>query len=150
MFGLIKLFTSFRGRIGRIAFWFGIIVLAMVSPFSVSTLFTSDPLSDLVNNVRNLGLFGLGWSLVLIYVMAALLTKRLHDRNKSGIFAALAYAPATLQTVLFFIGQSHWASWLQTALDWSWLIGLHLAVVGVWFFVELGLYGPKEPNKYNS
>lgn len=150
MVWLINLFLGFRGRIGRFGFWLGLITIAMVSPFSFWSVFSTDPLNDLMGNVQKLGVTGLIWSLVLIYVMAALITKRLHDRNKPGIYAALVYAPAILQSVTFFLGGKEWASWLQFIYDWSWLIGLELAIVGLWFFVELGLYGAKEPNRYGG
>lgn len=145
---LLSPFYSFEGRIGRRTFWVGLFILTAVSPFAFSTLISSDPIADLVNNIRQFGLKGLLWSLVLIFALAALLTKRLHDRNKSGIYAVLFYVPAILKAVQFYGGVSldgGWFSWLQ---GWGWLIGLEMGAVGLWFLIELGLYGPVDPNKY--
>ena len=145
---MLSAFYSFQGRITRRTFWVGLFILAVVSPFAFTTLISSDPISDLINNIRQYGLKGLFWSLALIFALAALLTKRLHDRNKSGFYAVLFYGPAVIKAVQFYTGYSPdggWFSWMQ---DWGWLIGLELGAVGLWFLIELGLYGPVEPNKY--
>ena len=145
---LISPFISFQGRITRRTFWLGLIILTAASPFAFSTLLSSDPIADLVANVQKFGLKGLIWSVVLIFCMAALLTKRLHDRNKTGLYAVLFYGPALLQALQFYGGVSLDLSWLSSVQEWGWLIGLEIAAVGLWFLVELGLYGPVDPNKY--
>ena len=148
---LLTAFYRFDGRITRRTFWTGLILLAVFSPFAFSTVVSADPFSDLVANIRQYGVKGLIWSLVLMFALAALLTKRLHDRNKTGLFALLFYGPAVLKLFTFYTGALlgegllSWFGWLQ---DWGWLIGLELGAVGIWFLIELGLYGPVEPNKY--
>lgn len=151
--GFISPFTSFHGRIGRLTFWIGLIILAAISPFAFTTLLSADPFTDMAAKAQQLGLKGLLWSVALIFFLAALLTKRLHDRNKTGLYALLFYGPALLQAVHFYTGVNvenqldslEWFSWVR---DWGWLIGLELGAVGLWFLVELGFYGPVEPNKY--
>lgn len=141
-------FFSFQGRIARRSFWLGLVLLAVFSPFAFSTIISSNPFAELLRSAQELGVKGLIWSLVLIFVLASLLTKRLHDRNKTGLYAALFYGPAVLKAVQFYTGYSldgGWFSWLQ---DWGWLIGLELGFVGIWFLIELGLFGAVDPNKY--
>ncbi|NPE56734.1 DUF805 domain-containing protein [Dickeya dadantii] len=83
---------SFRGRVGRRDFWLGMaIVLALM-----------------------VGLFmlaGTGWLetqnaafvlVVLMWPLAAILVKRLHDRNKSGWWALLL-------VVAWMLGNGNWA-----------------------------------------
>ncbi|GJM00607.1 MAG: hypothetical protein DHS20C07_22860 [Methyloligella sp.] len=150
---IISPFISFQGRITRRTFWVGLLVLVFASPFAFSTIISADPFGELVQTAQKLGLVGLIWSIVLIFSLAALLTKRLHDRNKTGLYAFLFYGPALLKAVQFYTGLEFGVSgfgggalsWLQ---DWGWLIGLELGAVGIWFLIELGLYGPVDPNKY--
>lgn len=147
---LLSPFLSFQGRIGRLTFWIGLIILTAISPFAFSTLISADPFGEMISKTQQLGLKGLLWSVALIFCLAALLTKRLHDRNKTGLYALLFYGPALLQLVNFYTGQSlggEWFSWLQ---DWGWLIGLELGAVGLWFLIELGFFGSVEPNKYGT
>ena len=145
---LISPFVSFNGRIGRRTFWVGLFILTALSPFAFSTLVSADPIAELINSVKQFGLKGLAWSVVLIFCLAALLTKRLHDRNKSGLYAVLFYGPALLKAMEFYGGLSLGGDWLSWVQDWGWLLGLEMGAVGLWFLIELGLYGPVEPNKY--
>ncbi len=145
---LLRAFYSFNGRITRRTFWVGLLLLAAFSPFAFSTLVSSDPFADLVGNIQKFGLKGLLWSLALIFALAALLTQRLHDRNKTGLYAFLFYGPAVLKAVQFYTGYTLDGGWFGWLHSWGWLIGLELGAVGIWFLIELGLYGPVEPNKY--
>ncbi len=124
------------------------LLLIIFSPFAFTTIISSNPFGDVVQSIRQLGLKGLIWSVVLLFVLAALLTKRLHDRNKTGLYAVLFYGPALLKAVQFYTGYSLEGGWFSFLQDWGWLIGWELGFVGLWFLVELGLYGPVDPNKY--
>ena len=145
---LLSPFISFHGRITRRTFWVGLFILTALSPFAFSTLISADPFGELINSVQQFGLKGLAWSVVLIFCLAALLTKRLHDRNKSGLYAVLFYGPALLKAMEFYGGLSLGGEWLSWVQDWGWLLGLEMGAVGLWFLIELGLYGPVDPNKY--
>ncbi len=145
---LLSPFISFNGRITRRTFWVGLFILTALSPFAFSTLISADPFGELVNSVQQFGLKGLAWSVVLIFCLAALLTKRLHDRNKSGLYAVLFYGPALLKAMEFYGGLSLGGEWLSWVQDWGWLLGLEMGAVGLWFLIELGLYGAVDPNKY--
>lgn len=142
---LSRLF-GFRGRIGRARFLLGLALLAALSPFSVGTILSPNPLREIAATIRNTGAAGLGWSLVLILALAALMTRRLHDRGKSGLYAALFYLPAALQTARFFLGSLPELDRFAMA---STLIAPWLGATGLWFLIELGFYkGQKGPNAY--
>lgn len=143
---LIRLFTSFDGRISRRAFWLGLGALILISPFSVGAILSKDPFTEALSSIGALGLVGLGWSLVLLYPLAALISKRLHDRNKTAALAALFYAPAAINA---FTGFTGWTGLAETALYMTTALGLLLGGVGAWFLVELGFMpGTRGSNKY--
>ena len=151
MINPISLFLGFTGRIGRLAWWFGLIVLVLLSPFSIWTFLSTDPFTDAIRTVQTLGWQGAAWMIALFIPLAALNTKRLHDLGRSGIFAVLFYAPAALATIELFVGDSislgQWEKFRSYA-DWAiWLAG----GAGIWFLVQLGLYGgTRGPNKYGT
>jgi|GEM_PF-2173973 len=146
----IRAFTSFQGRIGRRGFWAGILTILVLGSMAKVTMtpdiLSDDPFTALAKNWRNMGMKDVAIYLAMLYPAMALVTQRLHDRNKSGFVAALFWAPALLQAatiivpgIAVYLGQIHWG--LGLLLAW-------IGAVGIWFFVELGFYGPREPNKY--
>ena len=145
---LVRLFTSFNGRIGRRAYWLGLITLIAISPFSVSAILSADPFGEAIARVRDLGLAGLGWTVALFYPLAALNTKRLHDLGQTGLLAVLFYAPAALSTVTLFTG---WAPQMEQAISYTTLIAGFLGVASVFFLFRLGFYpGTRGTNKYGA
>lgn len=145
---LVRLFTSFEGRIGRRAFWLGLIALILISPFSIGAIISKDPFSEALSYIGSLGLVGLGWSLALLFPLAALISKRLHDRNKTAALAALFYAPAAINA---FTGFTGWTGLAEKALYVTTALGLLLGGVSAWFLIELGLFsGTAGANKYGS
>ena len=147
---LVNLFLSFHGRIGRRGFWFGIIALmiagsALAIP-AYPNILSDNPFRGVLKNWSQIGPYGLLLSLALLYPATTLVTKRLHDRGKTGWLAALVWAPALAQTVAALIG---WTPVLATFLSWTtWIIGYFVAI-GLWFVIELGFYGGTDgPNKY--
>lgn len=141
-----RLFGSFRGRIGRASFWFGILLLVAISPFSIRTVLSDNPFEDAMRAVDELGLAGLGWSLLLLVGVAALMTKRLHDRGRSGIYAAVFYLPAAMAALLYFAGDSPLAG---NIAKWSTWVTAFAGTAGVWFLFQLGFFpGVEGANKY--
>ena len=142
----VRLFTSFEGRIGRLAFWLGLVTLATVSPFTLRTVLSSDPLGTALRAVHELVLVGLAWSVVLLLGIAAIMTKRLHDRGKSGLYAALFYLPALLGALTVFAGDQ---ALVRDISRWSTYIAGWLGATGTWFLVDLGLFpGQRGANRY--
>lgn len=146
MMNPVSLYFSFTGRIGRFAYWLGLIILIAISPFSVSSVLTQDPFRDAIAAIQNLGWVGVAWTAALFIPLAALNTKRLHDLGQSGLHAALFYAPAAIGTLKLFVGPSdlfgrfeYWAGWAL------WAAG----AAGIWFLVRLGLFpGTRGDNAY--
>lgn len=143
----IRLFLSFNGRIGRIAFWFGLIVLAALTPFSIATVTSDNPVRETLVAVQTFGFSGFVWSLALIFAVSAILVKRLHDRGRSGLYAALFYMPAAVSALTYFGADGlpmaadivSWTSWI------AWLAGAS----GLGFLLSLGFMpGTRGPNKY--
>ncbi len=145
MWNPINLFLGFRGRIGRFAYWFGLIVLIAVSPFSFWAVFSDNPFEEAILLTRQTGVGGLAWSIALLLPLAALNTKRLHE---TGLLGLLFYAPAALTAASFFTG---WRPQIDQALWVTQILGWWTGAAGIWFLVRLGLYrGTPGPNKYGA
>jgi uncharacterized membrane protein YhaH (DUF805 family) len=146
---LIRLFTSFSGRIGRRSFWFGILTLALIGGFaaltSIPNIFTEDPFKAVLKNWDKLGLPGLLISLALLYPAMAIVVKRLHDRNRGGYYAALFWAPALIRTIAAITGKT---PFLEQLYSIATFLSYQMIAIAFWFFIELGFLGSKEPNKY--
>jgi len=148
MLWLIRLFTSFSGRIGRRAYWFGLIVLIAISPFSLGAILSADPFAEAIGHVRELGLAGLAWTAALFYPLAALNTKRLHDLGQTGLLAVLFYAPAALSAVTLFTG---WTPQLEQAISYTNLVAGFVSATGLFFLFRLGFVGgTRGDNKYGA
>ncbi len=146
----IRAFYSFNGRIGRRGFWAGVLVILVLgSMATVGTkphLLSKDPFSALLDNWNSMGPRDVAIYLAMLYPLMALVVQRLHDRNKSGLVAVLFWGPALIQAITTMVPAI--AGYMDTIMwGYNWLAGW-LGAVGTWFFVELGFYGPKDPNKY--
>lgn len=141
-----RLFGSFQGRIGRASFWFGIILLAAVSPFSIGTVLSDNPFAKAMELVSENGIVGFLWTVALIYGVAALMTKRLHDRGRSGIYAALFYLPAVVAALLYFFGNF---PIVRQFAEWSNWVSAFAGTAGLWFLFQLGFFpGAEGANQY--
>lgn len=132
------LFTSFDGRINRKPYWMGVLIMiAGAIVLSVVVGFVVDFTS------RAYGIYTLLLQLALLYPSAALMAKRLHDRDRPTWWIALILVPSFLQAVASAFG--------DPANPGAAVLGLSLIVfvIGVWFFIELGcLRGTIGPNQY--
>ena len=146
----IRAFTSFSGRIGRRGFWAGMITIFFLGSLAKVSLtpdiLSSDPFTALIENLKNMSVKDVLIYLAMLYPAMALVTQRLHDRNRSGLVAALFWAPALIQAATILVPG------ISVNLDnilwgFSWLLWW-IGAVGFWFFIELGFYGPRSPNKY--
>jgi len=139
------LYTSFEGRINRKRYWMGLIVLIiimLVVLFAVNlvvggSMLAPDPRTRLVTFVLQL---------LFLYPSAALMVKRLHDRNRPSYWAAFLLVPVVIKALTDLMGLSG-DPLNQNALDY--LLGIIIFVVSVWFFIELGcLRGTVGSNQY--
>jgi uncharacterized membrane protein YhaH (DUF805 family) len=134
------LLTSFDGRINRKPYWMGVIVIvvaAIVLGFIIGLVAFASP--GLMQGLLVI------LQLAIIYPAAALMAKRLHDRNRPTWWVAIALAPSVLVVLLTALGVVGKVP--PGALDY--LLNLIVLVIGIWFFIELGcLRGTVGPNEY--
>ena len=85
------LFTSFQGRINRAKFWAGVGVMIGIS----IVLSLIDALLGLQIGTGDgaIGILGLIWALISIYLGLAHYAKRWHDRDKSGWWTLIVLVP---------------------------------------------------------
>jgi uncharacterized membrane protein YhaH (DUF805 family) len=138
---LSYLFTSFDGRINRKPYWLGTLLMIAVSLALVLLLGLTVGIQG-----RSFLILMFVVQLVLLYPSAALMVKRLHDRNRPAWFAALLLGPLVLQGITNIIGITG-DPLGQGLLDY--LFSAWIVIVGIWFFIELGcLRGTAGDNQY--
>ena len=139
------LYTRFDGRINRAKCWPGAIVLGIVLLVVLygSIFAAGGSIHDQDTRGRTITL---AVQLVFLYPLAALMVKRLHDRNRPGYFAAFLLVPLVLKGVTDVMGFTG-NPLNPNMLDYVFLA--ILGIVGIWFFVELGcLRGTVGSNQY--
>ena len=141
---------GFDGRLNRKPYWIGsieVMVVAILVAGAVAALFNLTgraPTPEELLRVAHPWLAGFG--LIIAYLAAALLAKRLHDRNKTGWLAALLLIPAEIETWLDPSGSvTH-----TPLIHWVYLVAWWVTIiVGLWFLIELGfLRGTAGDNSY--
>ena len=127
-----SLLFSFTGRLNRASYWLATIGLLVVATVIVVIAFTIAGRSAVTIMVVGLVF------LLLIWVVLALITKRLHDRNKSGSWVLLFYfAPPILHAIGHLTGST------------GFILGLVSLGISIWATVELGfLRGTAGPNSF--
>jgi uncharacterized membrane protein YhaH (DUF805 family) len=132
------LFTSFEGRINRKPYWIG--TLAILAVWLVVFFAGLSVLGE--------AMFGatiLIMQLAILYPAAAILVKRLHDRDRPTYFVYFYVVPAVLSALLGLLGISD--PMAPSGLDI--LLGLIMGIVGLWFLIDLGfLKGTTGPNRH--
>jgi uncharacterized membrane protein YhaH (DUF805 family) len=129
------LFFSFNGRINRLPYWIGSLLLVAVSMvlvfIALGSLATGPGFSAAVVIVALL-------AVALIWPGLAIAAKRLHDRNKSAWWLLVFYV---LPGVLNSVGQG--------LGDFVVVFSLAGAAISIWALIELGfLRGTPGPNDY--
>lgn len=120
------LFFSFNGRIPRSSYWLGSLglSLAVLLIIAVAMVLNTELLLVLV--------------LPVVFCGAALAVKRLHDRDRTGLWILVFYfVPGILDRIARVTGDVDILFWLASF------------AIGVWALVELGfLRGTPGPNRY--
>jgi uncharacterized membrane protein YhaH (DUF805 family) len=131
--------TSLDGRINRLPYWLGSLILLAIGCVLVLILIALSPYVGPQGSWIKLPL-----SLFLLALSAPLVVKRLHDRNKSEHFAWLLYAPFSLSMVFDFLGITSDEPNVPGVI-----LAVINAVIAIWFFIELGcLRGTVGPNRF--
>lgn len=128
------LFTSFDGRINRKPCWIGTIILVVVNLVISFVVGMVLGVSIMAPDFR-FKLVSLVLAVVFLYPAAALMVKRLHDRDRPAWLAALFLAPSLIKSVTDLIGITG-SRFNPNMLDF--LLSSALPIVGIWVFVELG------------
>ncbi|AXG44956.1 DUF805 domain-containing protein [Photorhabdus laumondii subsp. laumondii] len=123
---------SFKGRIGRREFWIGIgVCLALM--FVILT----------IQGMSSLTMHYAVFALVLVmYPVAAMMVKRLHDRNKRGGWSLLLLLAGLLVAV----------DWGGLAPFWQWGIGRFIpTLIIVMMVLDCGVFrGTDGPNRFGE
>ncbi len=142
------LFLSVDGRISRKPYWLGVLGVVVASLALQATAATLGLYAFRYGAAERVQVqsVNLVIALLLAYPSAAIIVKRLHDRDRTGWWVALIYGPTPAAPLLDLVG-------IAGTFDKSSPISIALILVnfvfGVWFFVELGfLKGTQGPNLY--
>lgn len=143
---LTHLYTSFNGRINRAAYWTGAIILVVVVLLiALGGGALLGGVSITPPNFR-LKLISLVLGVLVLYPAAAMMVKRLHDRDRPGWLAGLFLAPSLIKNFTDVVGVTG-NPLAPSILDF--LLGVLGFVAGIWVFVELGcLRGSAGTNQY--
>lgn len=123
---------SFKGRIGRRDFWLWMAIWVAL----MAVLFTLSGQSWLDTQLTAFGL------VVLLWPTAAMMVKRLHDRNKSGWWALLLVVAWVLAS----------GNWYMFSAIWQWGIGRFLPIlIIVMTLLDCGVFlGTKGENRFGA
>ncbi len=141
---MINLFLGFEGRISRQPFWLGFLLLTAVE---VAVLLAFG-VPFFANQMKpfSIRLIEFVVELVVTFPAAALLVKRLHDRNQPGSYAAWLIGLSLLGQSLDLVGLTgdpNNVGWLE------WILGFFAILIVLAFLVELGFRrGTAGDNRY--
>jgi uncharacterized membrane protein YhaH (DUF805 family) len=139
----VQALTGFRGRLRRRDFWIGLILLLLVE-IVLSSAFAGVMRPT---GATQLELAALWLALaILVWGSAALIVKRLHDRDKSALWYPLFGLAPVLAYQLGVVFSSNISNELSRAQLGFWLLGL---LLWIWALVELGfMKGTQGPNRF--
>jgi uncharacterized membrane protein YhaH (DUF805 family) len=140
-----NLFLSFQGRIGRLHFWIGTVVIEVVGAALQWGL--GVPISTDSFDLR-LRVIAFVIGLISLYPLAAIAVKRLHDRDKPGSYVWVLLAAFAVSLVADLIGHF---SGPGAAGFVRWIVLLAAGVVALAFLIELGFRrGTPGSNDYGA
>lgn len=147
----MELFTSFEGRISRKTFWLGLLGVGAGTLLLGVALVAILPAGVATKSAQ------LIVGLLVLYAWSAVLTKRLHDRNKAAMPWLLVFVAPGLATNIISIFQ---IGYTQIDLGGTMVpvpgllasISMWLATaVAMWMVVELGMFkGTVGANRFGS
>ena len=142
-----RVYASFDGRMRRRDYWFGLFGIVVMA-------FVLGSLLSLIIGPRWASLIG---NIVVLYPVAALVTKRLHDREKAMnpwlfVFLGVPLLVNLMQTLGIGFGEVSTTGNDPVVMPTG-FVGLAVSAVafavGLWALVELGfLRGTRGPNRF--
>lgn len=157
--GLARLLFSFHGRITRGQYWLGGFIVALIGLVALGA--TSALVEASWRAERGiaaaLASFAVVYLFSLIFMLwsgLALQVKRLHDRGRSGWFAALPFAVSGLMILSIANAAMSVATpkaALLASIDAATPYGIVLFLINIWFFIDLCCLGSVErPTRYDG
>jgi uncharacterized membrane protein YhaH (DUF805 family) len=141
---MVNLLLGFEGRISRTQFWIGLAITAAAE--IVLMLIFGIPFFPTEMKPVSMRLVEFAIQLVTIYPTAAIAVKRLHDRDRPGLYAAWIIGLTIIIALTNLFGLTDDPK-NPTWLDW--VLGLCAVVIGLTFLVELGFRrGTAGENQY--
>jgi uncharacterized membrane protein YhaH (DUF805 family) len=141
---MINLLLGFEGRISRTQFWIGLVVIVaaeLILMWLLGIPFFPVEMKDISVRVIEFAI-----QVVVLYPTAAIAVKRLHDRDKPGIYVLWLVGLTLIIALTNLLGLTDDPknpSWLD------WVLGFCAAVIGLAFLVELGFRrGTAGDNQY--
>jgi uncharacterized membrane protein YhaH (DUF805 family) len=141
---MVNLLLGFEGRISRMQFWIGLVIIVaaeLALMWLLGIPFFPAEMKDVSIRVIEFAV-----QVVVLYPTAAIAVKRLHDRDKPGIYVLWLVGLTLIIALTNLLGLTDDPknpSWLD------WLLGFCAAVIGLAFLVELGFRrGTPGDNRY--
>jgi uncharacterized membrane protein YhaH (DUF805 family) len=141
---ITNLLLGFEGRISRTQFWIGLVIVVaaeLILMWLLDIPFSPDEMKEF--SVR---LIEFAIQVVVLYPTAAIAVKRLHDRDKPGIYVLWLVGLTLLIALTNLVGLT------GDPRDMNWLdyvLGLSTVVIVLAFLVELGFRrGTAGENRY--
>ena len=146
---------SFKGRINRTQFWAGqsaFLCLVFLLPIVFPMRFMSNLTTASAGGIAvTLALFSLAviYSAIVIWMCFASLTKRAHDRNKSGWWLLACNIPFLLLAA-YKVAPMQFAN-SDVGIVLSTLLVLASSATGIWVWIETGfLAGAPSANQFGG
>jgi uncharacterized membrane protein YhaH (DUF805 family) len=141
---MVNLLLGFEGRISRTQFWIGLVIIVAVE--FILMWFLEIPFFPAEMKGLPARLIEFALQLVLLYPTAAIAVKRLHDRDKPGIYVLWLVGLTLIIALTNLFGLTDDPK-NPTWLDWA--LGFCAAVIGLAFLIELGFRrGTPGDNRY--
>jgi uncharacterized membrane protein YhaH (DUF805 family) len=144
------LMFGFGGRISRLPYWIGsaiIIILSLALTYALAPLMGLSP-GDLMAQQRSPQAVRLDilTNLIIAWPELAIMTKRLHDRGRSGVWAVLFYVLFAIVSLVELLGLSGTS---ENPTMIFLIPALAMGVIALWLIIELGFFrGTKGDNAY--
>jgi uncharacterized membrane protein YhaH (DUF805 family) len=139
-----RLFTSAEGRIPRLAYWIGFLIIFLVE---IALRFLLDvPLASTPADPLSIRALSFVVDAVLLYPTAIIMVKRFHDRDRSGQLIGWFVVPYSVIMLTDLLGMSGDPDHMGVVET---LLRIATAVITLAFMVELGFRrGTPGDNQY--
>lgn len=136
---LVDLLLSTEGRINRLRFWIGMLIVIFLSTaLYYLILATAGPTQTGV-------MLAVLTAFALAYPYYAVMAKRFQDRDKPGLMALIGIVPYYTLNLLYTFRILD----LNAPTELSSILDVIIALIALWILVELGcLKGSAGPNRY--